>query len=255
VEASATSICAGEAVHFKVTPIPGISDPVYQWLVNGASAGGDSTVFNSGSLQDGDVVLCRVSGNFGCAVGSSPDIGMTVYPLPTVAPMADIVLPAGQSITLIPVVTGDISRYSWSPGASLSDSMILDPLASPVKTTLYTLTVTAAGKCVASGTVKVIVFTNLRIPAAFSPNGDGKNDVFYVLGGPAGSMVGELSVYDRWGQRVFGVHDVAPGEAASGWNGTIGGAPAPTGTYVYSLLMRFADGTRQWLQGTVVLVR
>jgi gliding motility-associated-like protein len=254
-EASATAICAGQAVSFKASLGNSIDQPVYQWQVDGMAVGSNSPGYTTSTLSNGDVVICQVTGDAGCAIGSSGSIVMTVYPLPQVDAGPAIALPAGQSITLSPQVTGDINTYSWTPGLGLSDSTILDPVASPVRTTLYTLTVTTAEGCTASGSVKVGVFGALRIPNAFTPNGDGRNDIFYVLGGPAGSSIMDLSVYNRWGQKIFQVHDVLPADPAFGWNGTYNGSPSPSGAYVYSLTIRFADGTQQQLQGTVILVR
>jgi gliding motility-associated-like protein len=255
VQANAATICAGDPADFTATLGNKIENPVYQWQVNGATEGGDASKFESSALQNGDVVVCRVTGNAGCSAGNSTDIVMTVNPVPHIDPMPAIFLPAGQEITLNPQVTGDITAYSWSPGAWLSDSTILDPAASPVKTTVYTLTVRTNGGCTASGTEKVEVYGKLRLPDAFTPNGDGKNDIFYVLGGPPGSVVKDLSVYNRWGQKIFQVHNVLPADPSVGWNGMIDGAPAPGGTYVYYLAMRFADGSQQLIKGTVVLVR
>jgi gliding motility-associated-like protein len=101
----------------------------------------------------------------------------------------------------------------------------------------------------------VKVTSRLAVPGAFSPNGDGRNDVFYVVGGPSGSVVKDFLVFDRWGACVFQVHGVAPDDPAFGWDGRVGGQAAPAGTYVYQIRMSFADSTQQVLKGTVVLVR
>ena len=255
VEATGTTICAGDPVSFTATVGNSINNPIYQWQVNGMAVGGNTADYESRQFSNGDIVLCKVTGNDGCAVGSSTGIIMTVNPVPQIGPTPDILLPLGQSITLNPQVTGDINSYSWSPGKGLSDSTIHDPIASPSNTTLYTLTVKTAQGCAASATIKVEVYGKLSIPNAFTPNGDGKNDIFYVLGGPPGSSIRDLSVYNRWGQKVFQVHDGVTADPAFGWNGMYNGAPAPTGAYIYSLTIRFADGTQQQLQGTVILVR
>jgi gliding motility-associated-like protein len=148
-----------------------------------------------------------------------------------------------------------VSGYLWTPATGLSDPTIADPVADPAANTLYTLTVTAPGGCSDSGTILVNVYTPLSIPGAFTPNGDGHNDIFYVLGGPVNSQVEDFAVYDRYGAEVFHVHDVAPGDATHGWSGYFRGSPAPLGTYVYSVLMKFADGSRQIYKGTVILIR
>lgn len=148
---------------------------------------------------------------------------------------------------------GDIvlRQVTGNAGCAVGNSsgivMTVNPTA---KTTLYTLTVTSPEGSAVSAQIKVSVFRRLRIPNAFTPNGDGKNDIFYVLGGPLGSTIKDLCVYDRWGQKISQVHDALPADPGFGWNGTFGGAPVAPGTYVYSLVMRFADGSQQVLQGT-----
>jgi gliding motility-associated-like protein len=122
-------------------------------------------------------------------------------------------------------------------------------------TTQYALQVVAPDGCKASGIITVKVFTQLSIPNAFTPNGDGKNDIFYVMGGPAGSLIKDFAIFDRWGARVFQVHDVAPGDPSFGWNGQDHGSPAPAGTYVYILSVRLPDGEQQLFKGTVLVIR
>jgi gliding motility-associated-like protein len=103
--------------------------------------------------------------------------------------------------------------------------------------------------------ITVKIFTQLRIPNAFTPNGDGKNDVFYIMGGPPGSIIRDFAIFNRWGQRIFQVHDVAPGDPNYGWKGDYRGALCPPGTYVYMVRMVFSDGKSQVINGTVILVR
>jgi gliding motility-associated-like protein len=125
----------------------------------------------------------------------------------------------------------------------------------PSMTTVYTLTVTAEHGCTGSGPITVNVFSPLRIPSAFTPNGDGENDVFYIQGSPLGSRIESFAVFDRWGKEVFHRNDIASGDPAFGWNGFYNGAPAPKGAYVYQVFIRLADGTRQLFKGTVMLER
>jgi gliding motility-associated-like protein len=165
-------------------------------------------------------------------------------------------IPYGQRLVLTPDVTGgDIISWLWTPGKGLSDSTIEDPVADPTTTTLYTLKVVDAGGCSDTASILVNVYTALGIPNAFSPNGDGHNDVFYVAGGPQNSLVEDFVVYDRWGVNLFHVHGVAPGDPAFGWNGYVHGQLAAPGTYVYLITMKFAGGSSRTYKGTVILVR
>jgi len=247
--------------------------PEYQWTVNGAAVGagpgsgsGGSSPggpgsgsggpsFSSSTLAYGDVVGVEVSDPASCVVPADAAVTVVVDQSPTVGAGGVILLSKGQSYTLDVPVTGDIASYTWSPGVWLTDSTIGNPVATPLATTSYTLTVVTPEGCVASDSIQLKVFSKLAIPAAFSPNGDGHNDIFYIIGGPIGSKIGDLAVYDRWGQAVFAEHGVAPDDPAYGWNGNFDGRPAPAGTYVYALRMVFADGTQQVIKGTLILVR
>jgi gliding motility-associated-like protein len=101
----------------------------------------------------------------------------------------------------------------------------------------------------------VNVYTPLSLPGAFTPNGDGHNDKLYVLGGPAGSLVRDFAVFDRWGAPVFESHNATPGDSRAGWDGTSRGHPAEAGTYVYIIILALPNGAHQTYKGTVVLVR
>jgi gliding motility-associated-like protein len=122
-------------------------------------------------------------------------------------------------------------------------------------TTTYLLAVTTPGGCKASGEITVDIYTPLSIPNAFTPNGDGRNDVLYVLGGPEGSRIKDFTIFDRWGQAVFRSEGGMPGDAGTGWDGRYRGMPAPAGVYVYEVVMGYANGKQQVYKGTVILVR
>lgn len=174
---------------------------------------------------------------------------------PVIAQSQIFTIPYGQSLTLTPSVTGDVSSWVWTPPAGLSDPHIADPVADPAATTVYTLVVAALGGCADTATIVVNVYTPLALPNAFTPNGDGHNDRLYVLGGPVNSVVEYFAVFNRWGQAMFQAHDVAPGDARSGWDGRVDGAASPAGVYVYVVRMKFADGSTKVYKGTVMLVR
>jgi gliding motility-associated-like protein len=87
------------------------------------------------------------------------------------------------------------------------------------------------------------------MPDAFTPNNDGKNDVFrYPVQSP--NRFVRLSVFNRWGQKVFETRN-----RASGWSGNVGGVLQETGTYVYILETRTPNGKTRHQKGTVTLIR
>jgi gliding motility-associated-like protein len=250
-----TSICTGQAITFTATVTNGSNSPVFEWLVNGDSTGDVNSTFTRSNFSNDDVVTCLIVSDDACGLAKSNSIPLTVSIPPVIQPGQIFTIPRGGSLTLDPVISGTVNTWAWSPGAWLSDSTIQDPVADPPATITYTLMVEANGGCGDTATVLVDVFTPLALPNAFTPNGDGRNDRFYVLGGPVNSVVETFGVFNRWGQAVFRVHDAAPGDASAGWDGRVNGSFVPPGTYVYVVVMRFATGARQTYKGTVEVIR
>jgi gliding motility-associated-like protein len=86
------------------------------------------------------------------------------------------------------------------------------------------------------------------VPMAFSPNGDGNNDILYVYGGQIESL--SFDVYDRWGERVF-----TSSSLDDGWDGYFNGKKASSGVYVYKMRAVFTDGNLVNKTGNITLVR
>jgi len=250
-----TSICAGQTITFTATVMNGSANPSLEWLLNGDSTGDVNGTFTRSNFSNNDIVTCLITSDDICGLAKSNSIPLTVSIPPVIEPGQIFTIPRGGTLTLDPVISGTVNTWTWSPGSWLSDSTIADPVADPPASVIYTLMVEANGGCGDTAKILVDVFTPLALPNAFTPNGDGRNDRFYVLGGPVNSVVETFDVFNRWGQPVFRAHDVAPGDAAAGWDGRVNGSPAPPGTYVYVVVMRFATGTRQMFKGTVELIR
>lgn len=89
------------------------------------------------------------------------------------------------------------------------------------------------------------------LPSAFSPNGDGSNDVFEILGGDDLIQVNNLLIYDRWGSEVFAANEVED----NSWDGTHEGESVQPGPYVFRVTVVMDDGKERSLSGTVALVR
>ncbi|GAB4142737.1 MAG: hypothetical protein Fur0041_17830 [Bacteroidia bacterium] len=93
------------------------------------------------------------------------------------------------------------------------------------------------------------VAANAFIATAFSPNGDGNNDMIYVHG-IEGVSKAEFVIYNRWGQRVFETTDLT-----KGWDGKTNGADNPSGVYAYVLKVTLLDGTVSTSTGNITLMR
>ncbi len=88
----------------------------------------------------------------------------------------------------------------------------------------------------------------IDVPSAFSPNGDGNNDILYVRGGAVETIV--FRIYNRWGEMVFESTDMNVG-----WDGTYKGKGQEMEVYAYTLYATFFDGSATTKQGNVTLLR
>ncbi|MCF6406925.1 gliding motility-associated C-terminal domain-containing protein [Chitinophaga filiformis] len=145
--------------------------------------------------------------------------------------------------------TGGVIPYTYSiPGfVSQQDSVIRNLSGGN-----YTYHITDAQDCDISGDVAVAVASNkcaVFVPNAFSPDGDGVNDVFRVKVFDRISDF-RMSVYNRWGQLLYVNTDVN-----NGWTGDLKGQPLPAGTYLWTIT--YLDNTHQAIQqqGSVILIK
>jgi gliding motility-associated-like protein len=87
------------------------------------------------------------------------------------------------------------------------------------------------------------------IPNVFSPNRDGKNDVFTLrLGKDATGM--DMVIFDRWGKQVYQTNSLT-----NGWNGTYDGKDAEIGVYQYLIKVKYRDNSVMTYKGDVTLLR
>lgn len=190
-------------------------------------------------IQVGDEVFCF----------DTIDAYITVKPLPNVRILTpDTMVKAGQSLQLM--VNG-ARLYNWSPVASLNNPNISYPIATPTESTMYVVAGIASNGCRSFDTVRVGVDyrSNLIVPTAFSPNGDGKNDVFRVSNMTVQRYV-EFRVFNRWGQEVYNGTD-----GRKGWDGMWKGVPQEIGNYQYLIRVAYPDGYVETYKGDVTLVR
>jgi gliding motility-associated-like protein len=146
--------------------------------------------------------------------------------------------------------TGGAGSYAWSPSAGVTNPNLANTTATPTVTTTYTVTYTDANGCSSTDTVTIFVVEEYAIfvPSAFSPNGDGANDILFVRG--AGIMKLDFIVFDRYGEKVFESQVLT-----DGWDGTFRGKPMNSGVFAWFVRAEFYNGTVQELKGDVTLMR
>ena len=123
-----------------------------------------------------------------------------------------------------------------------------------MESTEYLVSVTDTFGCTLTDTVKIEVDEltcdepYIFVPNAFSPNGDGKNDVLYVRSEILQDFY--FAVYSRWGEKVFECSNLE-----MGWDGTYKGKPCQNGVYDYYFSGTCVGGKTKELKGNVMLVR
>jgi gliding motility-associated-like protein len=252
IGASANDICQYDTLTFTATPVNGGSAPAYQWEVNGTNEGYNSAVFSTNALKNGDSVSCLLLSSQVCAQPvSSGAIAPLIRPAPVVIiRVADTVIPFGSEVQLQTIVDTPVSSYQWSPINTLNNPSIADPIASPLTNTLYQVSVLGFDGCSATASVNIKVYRKLKMPTAFTPNGDGRNDIFQVPPFLQLTVI-RFSVYDRFGARVFSTTN-----SSEGWNGRFNGRPQPAGVYVWQLeYIDLLTGKPAAASGTVMLIR
>jgi gliding motility-associated-like protein len=145
--------------------------------------------------------------------------------------------------------------FLWD-GPGLDNPTSPTPTATPMEDATYCVTVTNEFGCVISGCLPnpVVVqdpFCDERdifIPNAFSPNGDGINDVLFVRGNFIIGM--ELHIYNRWGQEVF-----VSQNQSNGWDGTFDGEELETDVFGYYLRVECPNDEFYNTQGNITLFR
>jgi gliding motility-associated-like protein len=142
---------------------------------------------------------------------------------PTVDLGADLTLTAGQTYNFNPTLSSDVTTYQWRPTTGLNCSGCRNPQFIADRDIQYTLTVGNQYGCKTTDTVKVKVLCNkgsIFMPNAFTPNGDGKNDRFFVAGWGI-KKVQRFTIFDRFGQVVFTRSNVDAGDPSAGWDGSL----------------------------------
>ena len=193
--------------------------------------------------------IVTVRDTLGCPKPISDTVFIQVATIVANAEPAVTNIVLGQPLQL--TATGS-TNYLWSPSTWLTNSTIFNPVAMPQENINYVVKVSNAQGCFDLDTIKVNVFKidpDLLVPTAFSPNGDRVNDIFKPI------VIGMRSleafkVYNRWGQLVYSTT-----QTETGWDGTFGGAPQGTATFVWYAEGINYLGKKIKKKGTVVLIR
>jgi gliding motility-associated-like protein len=165
----------------------------------------------------------------------------------------DTLLYSSQSTGLhTTVINGN--EYTWSPTIGLNNPSSPNPVATPVSTTTYYVTIEDQYGCTYVDSVKIIVIdvlcdaSQIFVPNAFTPNGDQNNDILYVRSNILKSIY--FVIYDRWGEKVFESYSLS-----DGWDGTFRGKACDPGVFDYYMKAVCLDNKEFIKKGNITLIR
>lgn len=171
--------------------------------------------------------------------------GCNAFATGTVLSSGGVVANAGTDVTInagdtVQLSASGGSSYTWTPSEGLDCTNCKSPIASPIQTTLYCVTVSDNGCSDSSCLVVTVTGTadtcnsmvfpsgSVYTPSAFTPNNDGLNDVYK----PVGNCVHNYNfvIFDRWGEKLFETNDIN-----EGWNGYYKGKLCKSDVYTFKV--------------------
>lgn len=246
------SICAGEITIITATNSNPAITFTYAWAPDSVIV--VPSVADQVQVQPmvTQYVYVTASSSTGCVVEDSILIVVSNIPDGTViASASETLVPEGGTTTLIGEPAG--LTYQWTPEDGVTNPTMQTTTATVDQTTIYTL-IASDGICSKSDTVLVKAYgficeePYVFVPNAFSPNGDGENDVLYVRGPMIEGMV--FRIFDRWGEMVFESTD-----RNFGWDGNFRGKPLDPDVYDYYLKAICIGGEESIIKGNISLMK
>jgi gliding motility-associated-like protein len=207
--------------------------------------------------DSGIIYQVIVKDSVGCFADTT-NVTIRTFTRPNVNAGSDTTVAFNSPFGLNPTYSGIISTYSWSPLTNnLSCSNCPSPTGVAVQSEEYKITVTSTDGCIASDSVKVFLTcaeSNLFVPTIFTPNNDGKNDLFTPIT-RGYKLINRFTIYNRWGKKVFEKTNAQPNSPELSWNGRNNGVALKNETFVWFLEGTCDLGEKQSTKGTVILVR
>ncbi len=198
-------------------------------------------------------ILAVTDINSGCPKPSYDTVIVNVLPEVMAFAGRDTVSIAGLPLQLL--ATGGVN-YSWSPSTGLSNPSISNPvtmLDGNPEYIRYSVLVSDQAGCSDTASINIRVYKTgpeIFVPTGFTPNGDGRNDVFrpiYV----AMKSVEYFRVYNRWGQLIYSNNQ----QDGNGWDGSLSGIKQNSGIFIWMVKATDILGNSHFKKGTVLLIR
>ncbi|MDB5227413.1 MAG: hypothetical protein JWN78_1606 [Bacteroidota bacterium] len=192
-----------------------------------------------------------ITNNKGCTVTDSFNIMMNEIPVADITASQVLVTP--NTTVQLQTPFNNTYVYAWTPISSVSNPNIYNPATQLTQNTWYYVNVTDRNNCENADSILIRIQqtdcdAQFFIPNAFSPNGDGVNDIFKVRY-PCELEDFYLIIYDRWGLKVFESHDIN-----IGWNGEFNGDREQVDVYAFYVAYMPVGSTKKIVKGNVTLL-
>jgi len=244
------SLCAGESYQLLASGL----DTYSWWPATGLSA----TNIPNPTARPQQTTIYRLVGtdSLNC-FSDTVFVPVAVYNKPTINILKDKFTGfAGTRIKLETTYT-DVTSWRWSPSNGLSCVSCPHPELSISQQIKYKVVVTNPGGCEAVDEVTIEPICSaedLFVPNTFSPNGDGRNDIFYPMGTGV-SVIKSLRIYNRWGEAVFERQNFNPNDPSAAWDGTFKGRALSPDVYVYVMVVLCFNNESIDMKGNVTLLK
>lgn len=225
--------------------------PPYRYALNGSEFGEQKSFPD---LGEGPYTL-SVQDTNGCLLDTMVQLEAAIIPVLELG--ENLTMDLGDSIRISPVAMFGAVQYTWAASPDLSCLDCPTPWVYTFFPNGYSLTVTSEDGCTTSDSIFVEIVANRRVyvPSAFSPNGDGINDVFTVFAGAEVKEIKSLDVFSRWGEHVFTLQDFAPNQPGIGWDGVFRGKRMQGSVFAWTAEVVFLDDVVVRLKGDVTLAQ
>ncbi len=244
-------ICEQECITMTDTTF---GTPVtWQWAITPVNA----AIPSMSNLQNPEFCFINASNNVSVQLTVTNADGsfsqatqiLNVVNNPTVIAPKDTVIDLGEP-AILNVTSIGATYFSWEPSESLTRPSSSSTFAYPEETTNYFIKVEDSNGCFAKDSVTVYLnfSPQIGVPTAFSPNGDGKNDILVVEG--LALDVAIFKIYNRYGIQIF-----ESTNQKNGWDGNYKGRPESPGVYYWTLDYEFNTGQKGKLSGNTTLIR
>ncbi|MBN9350792.1 MAG: gliding motility-associated C-terminal domain-containing protein [Chitinophagaceae bacterium] len=220
---SDTAICIGRSVQLS-----GSGGSIYEW--EPAVYLNNNSVSNPISTPEHTVrYVLKVNDVLGCPKPAFDTVLVRVIVPFVDAGPRDTSVVVNQPLQLF--ANSQAEAFLWTPSIGLNNPDIQNPIALLSESQQYVVRIISEGGCVATDTIDVKVYKlkpGFYVPNAFTPNGDGLNDVLRPV--PVGlKSIKYFNVYNRAGQLIFTTHIFM-----KGWDGTYKGNPQDSGVFVWT---------------------